>query len=71
MFKHADSKHWGCKFEYYTRQNENAITEEGSGKPSLELHFPIKEVIALPLVSATLELKCAVQIAAGIDDVVG
>ena len=40
---------------------ENAIGEEGRGKPPHEIHFPRKQLRALSLVSTTLEIEYATR----------
>ena len=61
MVKHADSQHRGCQFDFSMCHLEDAIGEEGNGKPPHEFHYP-KKLRAMPsLVSATFEIEYATQ----------
>ena len=61
MGKRADSKCRGCEFESRTCRNKNTIGEEGNGKAPHEIQFASKELRALSMASAKLEIEYAVQ----------
>ena len=42
VVKQAYSQHRGCQFDSSMYHFQNAIGEEGNGKPSHEFHFPRK-----------------------------
>ena len=68
MVKHAYSKHRSYLFDSPMCPNKDAIGEEGSIKPSHKVHFPIKKLSVLSLVSSTLKIKYIKQYTYDDDD---
>ena len=52
-----DSKHKGCELEPCTCHNENTIGEKGNWRPHRKINFSSKNVRALSLVSAMIEIE--------------
>ena len=52
---------WACEFESCTCHNKDVIGKEGKGKTSSQQSTSLEKLATTTLVSAKLEIECAMQ----------